>query len=380
MQLYTADMRRHPVFASIFSVALLTLATLSPINRVWAKVQTEAPHQPLKRKAKAPTPSYSQRQDAVQWAHDFSVRHGLPQAWVHAAVADAHLLPQVVRLVTPSSKPNAKNWAAYRDRFIEPKRIAAGLAFWKTHAADLARAEHTYGVPARIIVGILGVETLYGQHTGNFRILDALATLAFDFPAGHPRAQERQAFFRQELEHFLVMAHDNHADPRNLKGSYAGAMGLPQFMPSSWQRYAVDFDGDGKIDLFNSTSDAIGSVANYFRSFDWQTEQPTHFEVQVQSTPEQLEQLLLPDILPTFNASSMQTLGLQLPQTASQYPGKLALIELRNGENAPSFILGTDNFYAVTRYNWSSYYAMAVIELGLEVERELAATLTAKAP
>ncbi len=372
-------MRRTTAFGFIFSLALLALCALSLINTASAKARPHHVHA-SQRQAQATAPSYAERQDARQWALDFAGRQDLPEAWVQAAIADARMLPQVIRLVTPSSKPNAKNWATYRDRFIEPKRIAAGLAFWQAHADILARAEQTYGVPARIIVGILGVETLYGQHTGSFRILDALATLAFDFPQTHPRAQERQAFFRQELEQFLLMTHGNRADPRNLKGSYAGAMGLPQFMPSSWRRYAVDFDGDGRIDLWGSTADAIGSVAHYFAAFDWQAGNPTHFEVQVHSSPAQLEQLLLPDILPTFNAQSMQDLGLQLPSEARQYPGKLALIELRNGEQSPSFVLGTDNFYAVTRYNWSSYYAMAVIELGLEVERERAAALTAKAP
>lgn len=378
-------MRRHPAFVSLFSVALLAFSALSAVNSAWGKVQPPTHHKKTAHKQGAhKTPSsnqtYAQRQDAQQWAHDFSIRQGLPEAWVQAAVADAHMLPSVVRLVTPSSKPSAKNWAAYRERFIEPKRIAAGLAFWQAHAADLTRAEETYGVPAHIVVGILGVETLYGQNTGNFRILDALTTLAFDFPSAHPRAQERQAFFRKELEQFLVLTYSNHADPRGLKGSYAGAMGLPQFMPSSWRQYAVDFDGDGRIDLWSSPTDAIGSVANYFRSFDWHAHQPTHFDVQVQSSSEQLEQLLLPDILPTFNAQDMRALGLKLPVAANTYPGKLALIELRNGEDQPSFVVGTDNFYAVTRYNWSSYYAMAVIELGQAIAHERSALLTAKAP
>lgn len=381
-QLYTAQMRDRQVFKFVPSLVLLTLLGLSSINTAWAKVETSKPqhkktlkaHKPQHKKQQASRvatgPAYVQRAEALEWGHELARRQNLPNAWVTAAISDARMLPNVARLVTPSTKPTAKNWAAYRERFIEPRRIAAGLAFWQEHASDLARAEHTYGVPARIIVGILGVETLYGQHTGSFRILDALATLAFDFPQAHPRAQERQAFFRQELEHFLLMTHQNRADPRSLKGSYAGAMGLPQFMPSSWRRYAVDFDGDGHIDLWNSTADAIGSVANYFRAFEWQAGQPTTFDVQVQSSPEQLEQLLLPDILPTFSAQTMQSLGLQLPPDAAQYPGKLALIELRNGEDAPSFVLGTENFYAVTRYNWSSYYAMAVIELGETIERD----------
>ena len=197
-------MQVRPAFKFIFSVALLALASLSPVNPVWAKVETSKPLHKKSSKAHkskhgqgqtartAVAPTYEKREDAFQWGQELVARQNLPEAWVRGALADARMLPNVARLVTPSVKPTAKNWSAYRERFIEPRRIAAGLAFWQEHAADLARAEHTYGVPARIIVGILGVETLYGQHTGNFRILDALATLAFDFPQAHPRAQERR--------------------------------------------------------------------------------------------------------------------------------------------------------------------------------------------
>jgi membrane-bound lytic murein transglycosylase B len=272
--------------------------------------------------------------------------------------------------VLPAATPAAKNWAAYRSRFIENKRIDAGAAFWQRHQATLARAEQTYGVPAQIIVGILGVETMYGQHMGNFRILDALATLAFDFPATHPRAQERQTFFKGELEHFLRMAQRSGHEASSYRGSYAGAMGLPQFMPSSRSHYAVDFDGDGHIDLFNSAADAIGSVAHYFKAFQWKPGLPTHYAVQLSDQPD-MTALLAPDILPTFSAEAFAAKGALLDGAALQHPGPLALIELRNGEGAPSYVAGTENFYAVTRYNWSAYYAMAVIELGQAVAQRM---------
>ena len=315
--------------------------------------------------------SYGSRSDAIQWAEDAAQRIDLPADWVRQQIGQARRIPQIEQLVLPAPTPAAKNWRAYRSRFIEPRRIEAGAAFWQRHQATLERAEQTYGVPASIIVGIIGVETLYGQHMGNFRIMDALATLAFDFPQAHPRAAERQAFFQRELEHFLRLTQRSGTDPFSLRGSYAGAMGMPQFMPSSWRHYAVDFDGDGRIDLFNSTADAIGSVANYFKAFQWQAGMPTHYPVTLAPGQTDMNALLAPDILPTFSVESFMAKGAQLQGLALQHSGPLALIELRNGEEAPSYVAGTENFYAVTRYNWSSYYAMAVIELGQAVAERL---------
>jgi membrane-bound lytic murein transglycosylase B len=148
-------------------------------------------------------------------------------------------------------------------------------------------------------------------------------------------------------------------------------MGMPQFMPSSWVKYAVDFDGDGKVDLFNSPADIIGSVANYFKAFNWQAGMPTHYPVRFEPSKLNLEALLLPDILPTFSVTSFIAKGAILEGAALQHTGPLALVELQNGDEPPSFVAGTENFYAITRYNWSSYYAMAVIELGQEVSREM---------
>ena len=326
------------------------------------------------RKADKPQPSgasYGAREDAKLWAQDAAKRLDLPDAWMQKQIGQAQRITVIEKLVLPPATPVAKNWAAYRARFIEPQRIQAGARFWKAHQGALERAEREYGVPASIVVGIIGVETLYGQNTGNFRILDALATLAFDFPVAHPRAVERQAFFRSELEQFLLLTSRSGANPQSIKGSYAGAMGLPQFMPSSWARYAVDFDGDGRVDLFGSPTDAIGSVANYFKSFQWQPGMPTHYPVGLVPGQTDMDALLAPDILPTFSVSSFTAKGAQLEGAALQHTGPLALIELRNGLDAPSYVAGTENFYAITRYNWSSYYAMAVIELADAVAIEV---------
>ncbi len=331
------------------------------------------PHRKARAKsiARASGPLFRDDTQAMEWAQTAAVRLGLDARWTQHQLGQAQRLAMVEKLVLPPVSPVVKNWAAYRERFIEPSRIQAGARFWQTHRAALARAERDYGVPASIIVGIIGVETLYGQNTGNFRIIDALATLAFHFPEAHPRAADRQAFFRTELEQFLLLTSRSGTDPLTIRGSYAGAMGLPQFMPSSWARFAVDFDGDGRIDLFASPTDAIGSVANYFKAFGWRTGLPTHYPVQLTPGQTDMDSLLAPDILPSFTPASFVAKGAALDNTALTHPGPLALIELRNGTEAPSYVAGTENFYAITRYNWSSYYAMAVIELAEAVALEV---------
>lgn len=305
-------------------------------------------------------------------ADDIAARRDLPPDWVRQAVGQGRYLPQVAKFIQPPPPGTPKNWQLYRSRFIDPHRIRAGVQFWQDNAQTLARAQAQTGVPAEIIVGIIGVETIYGQQMGSFRVIDALTTLAFDFPDSHPRAQARSAFFKAELEQFLSLAHRTGVDPLAPLGSFAGAMGMAQFMPSSWVKYAIDFDGDDRVDLFNSAADAIGSIANYFTAFNWQPGMATHYPMRFDSATLRLPALMAPDILPTFSAEQFVAQGAVLEGAALQHPGKLALVELQNGEAAPSYVAGTDNFYAITRYNWSSYYAMAVIELGQEVAQEMA--------
>ncbi|MGZ5848737.1 MAG: lytic murein transglycosylase, partial [Ramlibacter sp.] len=240
---------------------------------------------------------YAGRDDAMQFADDLAERRSLGRDWTRDAIAQAQLLPVVVRLMQPAPAGTPKNWAVYRSRFIDPVRIQAGVRFWRDNRATLARAEQDFGVPAEIVVGILGVETIFGQQMGTFRVLDALATLSFDFPQAHPRAAERSAFFRAELEQFLVTQKEAGVHPTRPLGSYAGAMGMPQFMPSSWARWAVDYDQDGRIDLWRSAPDAIGSVANYFRGFGWKSGMPTHYPVTFDAERLDKEALLAPDIL-----------------------------------------------------------------------------------
>jgi membrane-bound lytic murein transglycosylase B len=345
-------------------------AKVKPQQRRPSKTAKAKPAPSAKKATVSGIPLESSAQTQA-WVEDAAQRLQLDPIWLKNTLSQAKRLPSVERFVLPPSSPTAKNWAVYRARFIEPTRIQAGARFWQTHRSALERAEREYGVPASMIVGIIGVETLYGQNTGNFRILDALATLTFHFPSAHPRASARQAFFQSELEQFLLLTSRSGADPLAIRGSYAGAMGLPQFMPSSWTKFAVDFDGDGRIDLFGSPQDAIGSVANYFKAFDWRPGMPTHYPVSLTPGQTNMDSLLAPDILPTFNVASFVSQGAALSGAALQHTGPLALIELLNGPDAPSYVAGTENFYAITRYNWSSYYAMAVIDLAEAVSREM---------
>ena len=306
---------------------------------------------------------YGDRPEVMAQAEAIANARQLDPAWVRTILSQARQLPTVSRLILPPPVGTPKNWQAYHDRFVEPVRINAGVMFWQAHAKTLARAEQMYGVPAKILVAIIGVETLYGRNTGNFRVIDALATLAFDFPQAHPKAAARQAFFLDELGYFLAISHQNGQNPLRTKGSYAGAIGLPQFMPSSIARHAVDFDGDGKIDLQGSVDDVIGSVAHYFRAFNWQPGMPTHYPISFDMQKLDMPTLMAPDILPTFDTATFAAKGVVLNGEGLKHTGKLALIELQNGADAPTYIAGTDNFYAITRYNWSSYYAKAVIDL-----------------
>ena len=310
---------------------------------------------------------YGPREDVIRFADEVAQRQGLDASWVRAALERARYTPAVARLIMPAPSGTSKNWAAYRDRFVEPVRVRAGLAFWRANEKWLALAEDRFGVPADVVLGIIGIESLFGQQTGNFRVVDALATLAFDFPTGR---KDRAPFFRDELEAFLRMCHRSGLEPLEVRGSYAGAIGMPQFLPSSVNKYALDLDADGQIDLQGSAADVIGSVAHYLAEFGWQRGMSARFDVTPPPETSARATLLLPDIVPSFSAQEFAQHGAVLSPAARSFDGKLALVELQNGDAAPSHVAGTANFYAITRYNWSSYYALAVIELGEAIARE----------
>jgi membrane-bound lytic murein transglycosylase B len=303
---------------------------------------------------------------------------GLPTNWRRGAGSIASgsarswrrpsLLPVVRQLMLPPPAATAKNWRAYRSRFIDPVRIAAGVKFWQAHRAALERAEKEFGVPAEIVVGIIGVETIYGQQMGDFRVIDTLATLAFDFPPEHPRAAERSQYFRGELEQFLALHAQAGTSPLAPRGSFAGAMGMPQFMPTSHARWAVDYDGDRRIDLARSAADVIGSVANYFKGYGWIAGMPTHYPSASTAASSTWKPCWRPTSCPVSASPPCRPRVSCWRVRRWSTRVRSRWWNCRTGPEPPQYVAGTENFYVITRYNWSSYYAMAVIELGREVK------------
>lgn len=309
--------------------------------------------------------------DLHTFSADMAGRHGFDPQNLACILKQVRHSPAAIRLVRPAPAGKTRNWQAYRSRVLSPARITKGAQFWRQHQKALARAETVYGVPPEIIVGILGVETIYGRYKGNFRTLDALATLAFDYPE-HPRRDDRLALFRKELENTLLLCAEQNMDPLALKGSYAGAIGWPQFLPSSIRQYAVDFDGNGKIDLENSPVDAIGSIAHFLAQHGWKKGEPAVFPATLSDTAslsslagqgKGLAATLTPDALEKMGIAPEKPL-----------PGHLrfGLVDLQNGAGPTEYWLGTDNFFALTHYNRSYFYAMAVIDLGESVKTHLA--------
>jgi membrane-bound lytic murein transglycosylase B len=294
-------------------------------------------------------------------------KHGFEREALKALIAQVNYIDSAVQLVKPAPPGKPKNWQAYRDRFIEPIRIGAGVEFWASNADALARAEAQYGVPAEIIVGIIGVETVYGRNTGRFRVMDVLTTLAFAYPET-PNRDARMRFFRGELENTLLLARKSNMDPLSLLGSFAGAVGLPQFMPGSILSFGVDFDGNGQIDLRNSAVDAIGSVANFLVQHGWQSGQagPIAYPAEVAPAREWESFIGKGGLAAKFSAEELSAVGAVSP---SALPAGMlfGLIDLQNGAEATEYWLATDNFFAITQYNRSYFYAMSVVELGRAV-------------
>jgi membrane-bound lytic murein transglycosylase B len=308
---------------------------------------------------------FGQWQAVREFEDDMVARHGYTREDLDAIVNQTRFIDSAVELVKPAPPGKPKNWHAYSERFIEPIRIGAGVRFWNENAELLARAEAAYGVPAEIIVGIHGIETIYGRDPGRFRIMDVLTTLAFAYPEAPNRA-ERMDFFRSELENTLVLARQEGIDPFSLQGSFAGAVGMPQFMPGNILKYGVDFDGDGRIDLRNSAADAIGSVANFLVQHGWDRNNtgPAVFPADV--APSQAWQPLLGGLEARYRADELANAGVatRTPLPAERLYG---LVDLQNGADPTEYWVANANFFAITKYNRSYFYAMSVIELGRAV-------------
>ena len=308
---------------------------------------------------------YADRPEAQLFIEEMQQKHGFDKDALTFIFRRAEYLPSVIKYISPPKDPvGVRSWQRYRGRFIEPVRIKAGVAFWERHQDTIRAASEKYGVPEEIIVGIIGVETIYGRNTGNFSAVSALATLAFDYP-------RRAELFRGELENLLLMAREQHRDPLDYQGSYAGALGLPQFLPSSVRNYAVDFDGDGQIDLLNSPKDAIGSVARYMQMHGWEAGAPVAKLASI-GTDADLPPLIANDINPNFDTASLASHGVKAAD-GTEPAGKAAFIELVTPGEDSEYWLGYQNFYVITRYNRSSFYAMSVFQLGEAVKAARAA-------
>jgi membrane-bound lytic murein transglycosylase B len=283
-------------------------------------------------------------------------KHGFNSDELAVSFAQVEVKDSILSAISrPAEK--SKDWFEYRAIFITDSRIKGGIEFWQQHADDLARAEKKYGVPAEIIIAILGVETRYGGNVGSYRVIDALSTLAFQYPPRSP-------FFRSELEAFLILTREESLSVLDPIGSYAGAMGLGQFMPSSYREYAIDFDGDGHRDIWTNPTDAIGSIANYLKRHGWVAGEsithPTYFSGKV------ADDLIEKGMKPSLTRQTLVAAGVSL-RGVPEGDDELALISLTQ-ENGEEYWLARQNFYAITRYNHSRMYAMVVTQLGQAIQ------------
>ncbi|MFD2366131.1 lytic murein transglycosylase B [Pseudoduganella sp. GCM10020061] len=376
--------RQHvllPLFAS--SLMLLPFAASTAAAASTASAQKAAPkkkakkaavRKPVRKSAAAPKIDYQGKQvDLAQWesvslfADDMVRRHGYGREEIDALIAKVRFIESAVQLVKPMPAGKPKNWQVYQSRFVEPIRINAGVRFWNANADLLARAESEYGVPAEIIVGIIGVETIYGRDTGRFRVMDVLATLAFAYPET-PNREARMAFFRSELENTLLLARKFNTDPFSLQGSFAGAIGMPQFMPGNILKLGVDFDRDGAVDVRDSAADAIGSVANFLVEHGWRRDQPGELAYPARVRAEGgWEKFINAGLSASNTQEELAQAGIttQAPLPAGE---KFGLVDLQNGFEPTEYWLGSNNFFAITQYNRSFFYAMSVINLGRAVK------------
>jgi membrane-bound lytic murein transglycosylase B len=296
------------------------------------------------------------REDVRSFAEEMRSKHGFETAWLDAVIADAQSQPRIIELM---SKPAEKTmaWHTYRDHFLTAERINAGVQFWVEHRERLAAIESETGVAQHVIVGILGAETFFGRITGRFRVVDALATLAFDYPP-------RSSYFRAELEQFLLLAREEQVDVKTVLGSYAGAMGSAQFMPRSYRAYAVDGDGDDKRDLWGSWDDVIASVANYLAKHGWRKGEPVLAAAGLWFP--RSDGLAAGALAPDTTVKALRNHGLRFETTLEdQAPAVFIRVD---GDGGPELRAGFHNFGVITRYNRSILYGLAVNDLGRRIE------------
>ncbi len=316
--------------------------------------------------AKGASPAgYAARAEVRVFIDEMAVEYGFDRAALRRAFAAARFEPRIVEAMQrPLLEP--PKWYAYAPPLLSPARVDGGVAWWDAHAAELAAAEERYGVPAEVIVAILGVESLYGRNMGRYRALDALTTLAFDYP-------RRGSFFRGELKQFLLLARELSVSPRSPRGSFAGALGVPQFMPGSYRTYAVDFDGDGRTDLWESGADVVGSVGNFLARHDWRRGQPALLPATIAAEGRAAVLRRLDGGISerrTLDAWAADGVAAQVPRDLGPDPVGLLLLEEKTaeGEESASYWIAGQNFYVLTRYNKSRLYAAAVWELAQAIK------------
>jgi membrane-bound lytic murein transglycosylase B len=294
----------------------------------------------------------SLRPEIKHFIGEMVTQHGFDRSELEDIFTKVQFQPSIIDLIsTPAS---SITWNKYRARFINSQRIKSGVDFWNRHAQQLEQASQIFGIPEEIIIAIIGVETAYGASTGKHRVIDALTTLAFDFP-------RRADFFKSELAQYLLLTQEQNFDLFSIKGSYAGAIGIPQFMPGSYRRYAIDFDGDGIADLTGNTADAIGSVANYLKEYGWEAGGPIVTRAHVHIMSDRHQEILLAGIEPIHSVKKLREANI-IPLERTSDERLAALIELKDNDNI-QYWLGFQNFYVITRYNRSTFYAMSVLQL-----------------
>ncbi|MCU7815210.1 MAG: lytic murein transglycosylase B [Candidatus Thiodiazotropha sp. (ex Lucinoma kastoroae)] len=301
--------------------------------------------------------AYTQKQTSEfrEFAVEMEQKHGFEVDQVENLLTSTQFRDDIIAAITRPAE--SKAWHEYRPIFLKPDRIAGGVKFWQENEALLEAVSQKYGVPAEIIVAIIGVETRYGRHTGRYRVIDSLTTLAFGYP-------KRADFFRRELEEFLLLAREEKVDLESAKGSYAGAMGKPQFISSSYRQYAVDHDGDGRRDLWDSNADIIASVASYFKTHGWKPNQPVTL---LTEGGDELQPFVDAGMKPSIKVGKLLARGVRPVDAESPNPQALtSLVKLDVGEQ-DEYWLGLHNFYVITRYNHSNLYAMAAYQLSQEI-------------
>jgi membrane-bound lytic murein transglycosylase B len=294
--------------------------------------------------------NYQDRDDVKAFALDFAAKHQRSANDVFDIISKAKKQQSILDAI---SRPAEKvlTWGDYRKIFIDEKRLSKGIEFWQEHRELITKVSNEFQVPAEMFIAIIGVETRYGKITGSYKVLDALATLGFDYP---PRA----TFFRGQLEQYLLLTDEQKLDPFSLKGSYAGAMGYGQFIPGSYRAYAVDYDKDGVADIWNNPTDAIASVANYFKQHKWQPGGLVAFQLPNQNIS---DDLISKGLKPNVSIKSLRKAGVIVPK---ELDGDTVVSLMKHEtENGPEYWLGFHNFYVITRYNHSSMYALAAFQL-----------------